>query len=161
VIRSLDELGYYLLAGAAEEAGRDPDAVRVWSVLATVGDHLPEDVRLKKTVARLATYLQLHGDLMVETNRWDPEILRRFRADPVVSGFAGPIDALVSRAQVAHIAELIPDEWLEPAATGSPDQCATRVRRELDLGADRVILHGSTPSELEPIVGAYRGALTR
>ena len=26
---------------AAEEAGRDPDRVRVWSCFATVGDHLP------------------------------------------------------------------------------------------------------------------------
>ena len=38
----------------AEEAGRDPDSIRIWSVLATVGDHIAEDVRLKKTVGRLA-----------------------------------------------------------------------------------------------------------
>jgi probable F420-dependent oxidoreductase len=43
---------------AAEKAGRDPDRVKVWSCFATVGDHLPEELRLKKTVARLATYLQ-------------------------------------------------------------------------------------------------------
>ena len=30
---------------------------------------IPEDVRLKKTVGRLATYLQGYGDLMVTTNR--------------------------------------------------------------------------------------------
>ena len=30
---------------AAEEAGRDPTTVRVWSCFATVGDHLPEDLR--------------------------------------------------------------------------------------------------------------------
>ena len=35
---------------AAEQAGRDPASVEVWSVLATIGDHLPEDIRLKKTV---------------------------------------------------------------------------------------------------------------
>ena len=57
---------------AAEEAGRDPAKVRVWSCFATVGDHLPEEVRLKKTVGRLATYLQGYGDLMVRTNNWDP-----------------------------------------------------------------------------------------
>jgi alkanesulfonate monooxygenase SsuD/methylene tetrahydromethanopterin reductase-like flavin-dependent oxidoreductase (luciferase family) len=33
---------------AAEKAGRDPDSVRVWSCFATVGDHLPEELRLKK-----------------------------------------------------------------------------------------------------------------
>jgi probable F420-dependent oxidoreductase len=40
---------------AAEEAGRDPASVRVWSCFATVGDHLPEDARLTKTVGRLGT----------------------------------------------------------------------------------------------------------
>ena len=69
---------------AAEKAGRDPDSVRVWSCFATVGDHLPEELRLKKTVARLATYLQGYGDLLVQTNDWDPAVLQRFREDSVV-----------------------------------------------------------------------------
>jgi probable F420-dependent oxidoreductase len=67
---------------AAEQAGRDPDSVRVWSCFATVGDHLPEELRLKKTVARLATYLQGYGDLLVKTNDWDPAVLERFRPTP-------------------------------------------------------------------------------
>src|SRR5688572_20116779 len=69
---------------AAEAAGRDPGAVRIWSCYATVHDGLPDDLRLKKTVGRLATYLQGYGDLMVTTNGWDPAVLDRFRADPVV-----------------------------------------------------------------------------
>ncbi len=55
-----------------------------------------------------------------------------------------------------HIATLIPDEWLAPAATGSPEQCVATVRRQFDLGADAVILHGATPTELAPVVDAYR-----
>jgi len=141
---------------AAERAGRDPARVRVWSVLATVGDHLPEELRLTKTVARLATYLQGYGELMVATNHWDPLVLQRFRADPVVQSIGGGIDAKATAEQIAHIAGLIPDEWLEPAATGSPGQCVQRIRKEFDLGADAVILHGATPAELEPIVGEYR-----
>ena len=74
---------------AAEKAGRDPAAVRVWSCFATVGDHLPEELRLKKTVARLATYLQGYGDLLVKTNNWDPAVLQRFRDDSVVTSVAG------------------------------------------------------------------------
>jgi probable F420-dependent oxidoreductase len=143
---------------AAEEAGRDPDAVRVWSCFATVGGHVPAEQQLKKTVARLATYLQFYGDLMVDTNRWDPAVLERFRADPVVGSFEEMIDGRASSEQIEHIAELIPDEWLEPAATGTPEQCVARVEREFALGADRVILHGATPDELGPIVGAYRTA---
>ncbi|WP_109527092.1 MULTISPECIES: TIGR03857 family LLM class F420-dependent oxidoreductase [Nocardia] len=141
---------------AAEEAGRDPDAVRVWSCFATVGDHLPEELRLKKTVARLATYLQGYGDLLVRTNDWDPAVLQRFRADAVVNSIPGGIDHKASAAQIEHIATLLPEEWLEVSATGSAAQCVDRIRREFDYGADAVIMHGCTPDELEPIVTSYR-----
>ncbi|WP_407664627.1 TIGR03857 family LLM class F420-dependent oxidoreductase [Mycolicibacterium anyangense] len=143
---------------AAEQAGRDPATVRVWSCFATVGDHLPEELRLKKTVARLATYLQGYGDLIVGTNGWDPAVLQKFRDDKVVQSIPGGIDHKATADQIQHIATLIPDEWLEPSATGSPQQCVARVRKEFDYGADAVILHGATPDELEPIVSAYRTA---
>lgn len=141
---------------AAEEAGRDPDAVRVWSCYATVGDHLPEAVRLRKTVGRLGGYLQGYGDLLVRTNGWDPAVLERFRADPVVASVPGAIDGKATDEQLEHIATLIPDEWLAAAATGSASQCAEAVLRQFDLGADGVILHGASPAELAPVVGAYR-----
>ncbi|HEX5616487.1 MAG TPA: TIGR03857 family LLM class F420-dependent oxidoreductase [Acidimicrobiia bacterium] len=141
---------------AAAEAGRDPASVRIWSCYATVHDGLPEALRLKKTVGRLATYLQGYGDLLVETNRWDPAVLERFRADPVVSSFPGAIDAKADTETLEHVATLLPDEWLEPAATGDPERCARRALRQFDLGVDGVILHGATPSELEPVVTAYR-----
>lgn len=141
---------------AAEQAGRDPASVRVWSCFATVGDHLPEELRLKKTVARLATYLQGYGDLLVSTNNWDPAVLQRFREDAVVTSIPGGIDHKATAEQIEHIATLIPDEWLEPSATGSARQCVDRIRKEFGYGADAVILHGATPDELEPIVAAYR-----
>ncbi len=141
---------------AAEQAGRDPATVKVWSCFATVGDHLPEDVRLKKTVGRMATYLQAYGDLMVETNRWDPKPLERFRSDDVVTSFRGAIDQVATTDQLEHIATLLPDDWLAPAATGSPEQCAKAVHGQLELGADAVILHGASPDELAPVVKAYR-----
>ena len=55
---------------AAAEAGRDPAAVRIWSCYATVHDGLAAELQLKKTVGRLATYLQGYGDLLVSTNGW-------------------------------------------------------------------------------------------
>ena len=100
---------------AAERAGRDPATVKVWSCLATVPDHLPEPVRLNKTVGRLATYLQAYGDLMVTTNGWDPAVLARFRADPLVAGFRGALDASASTEQLEHVATLLPDELADPA----------------------------------------------
>lgn len=141
---------------AAEAAGRDPDSVRVWSCFATIGDHLAEDVRLKKTVGRLATYLQAYGDLMVETNRWDPDVLRRFRDDEFVRTFRGALDSTATTSELEHVAGLIPAEWLAPAATGSPERCVAAIRGQFDLGVDGVILHGASPSDLAPIVEEYR-----
>ncbi len=141
---------------AAEQAGRDPGSVRIWSCYATIHDGLPEDLRLRKTVGRLATYLQGYGDLLVATNGWDPEVLARFRADQVVTSVPGAIDAKADEAALEHIATLLPEEWLEPAATGSPQRCAERVLRQFDLGVDGVIMHGATPGELAPVVEAYR-----
>lgn len=143
---------------AAEQAGRDPDSVRVWSCLATIGDHIDEPLRLKKSVGRLATYLQAYGDLMVTTNRWDPDVLTRFRADDMVNSIKGAIDGIATTEQLEHIATLIPDEWLAPAATGSATECAEEVNRQVELGADRVILHGATPTQLAPIIAEYRAA---
>ncbi|CAJ1581028.1 TIGR03857 family LLM class F420-dependent oxidoreductase [[Mycobacterium] wendilense] len=153
---------------AAEAAGRDPAQVEVWSCLATIGDHLPEELRLRKTVGRLATYLQGYGDLMVRTNNWDPAVLERFRQDPIVQSFQPPGGALkvidspsTTVEQLEHIATLLPDEWLAPSATGSPAQCATTVKNQLDLGADGVILHGASPTELKPILPEYRAIRSR
>ncbi len=141
---------------AAEKAGRDPASVRIWSCYATVHDGLPDAVRLKKTVGRLASYLQGYGDLLVRTNHWDPAVLARFRADEVVSRFRGSIDALADQATLEHIATLLPSEWLEPAAVGPAQHCADRVLRQFDLGVDGVIMHGATPQDLAPVVEAYR-----
>ncbi len=82
-------------------------------------------------------------------------MLARFRADAVVSSFRGALDA-TDTATLEHVATLLPDEWLEPSATGSPPRCAERVLRQFDLGVDGVIMHGATPTELAPVVEAYR-----
>ena len=141
---------------AAEKAGRDPKSVRVWSCFATIGDHLPHPVRLKKTVGRMATYLQAYGDLMVKTNRWDGAVLQRFRANKLVANFQGAIDQRATTEELEQIAELIPAEWLAPAASGSPQQCVAKIQGQFDLGCDGVILHGASPDDLAPIVEAYR-----
>lgn len=141
---------------AAEQAGRDPSAVRIWSCFATVPDTLDDEARLRRTVGRLATYLQGYGDLMVRTNAWDPAVLERFRADELVATFPGAIDANATVDQLEHLATLLPAEWLAPAATGSASACADAVAGQFDLGVDGVILHGSTPAELEDVVAAHR-----
>lgn len=154
---------------AAETAGRDPAKVEVWSVTATIGDHLPEELRMRKLVGRLATYLQgSFGDLLAQKNNWDPQVLKRFHEDPVVQSFHPANGAIrvidspsTSIQQLAHIATLLPPEWLAPAATGSPQQCAATIKNKLDIGADGVILHGASPAELTPIMPAYQAIRDR
>jgi probable F420-dependent oxidoreductase len=141
---------------SAEQAGRDPNTVKVWSCLATIGDHIDPALRLKKTVGRLATYLQAYGDLMVRTNNWDPEVLKRFRADEFVKTFPGALDAKGTTEDLERVAPLIPEEWLAPSATGTPEQCVAAIRNQFALGCDGVIMHGATPTELAPIVTAYK-----
>ncbi len=141
---------------AALDAGRDPASVQVWSCFATVGDHIAPELQLKKTVGRLATYLQGYGDLLVRTNNWDPGVLERFRADQFVAGFRGGFDTLGTTEDLERIAPLIPDEWLAPMASGTPQQCVAAIQGQFDLGCDGVILHGATPDELAPVVAAYR-----
>jgi probable F420-dependent oxidoreductase len=140
---------------SALEAGRNPDDVKVWSCFATIGDHIDPALRLKKTVGRLATYLQAYGDLMVRTNNWDPAVLQRFRDDEFVRSFPGALDAKGTTQDLERVAPLIPDEWLAPSAQGTPEQCVAAIRHQFALGCDGVIMHGATPKELAPIVRAY------
>ena len=74
----------------------------------------------------------------------------------MVRTFPGALDAKADTATLEHVAQLLPDEWLEPAALGSPQHCAERVLHQFDLGVDGVIMHGATPDELAPVVEAYR-----
>lgn len=141
---------------AAEKAGRNPDEVKVWSCYAVVGDHLPAEVRMKKLVGRMGTYMQGYGDLLVKVNGWDPSVLQRFREDDVVKSVPGAIDGVATMEQLEHIATLIPESWLSAAATGSVENCVAKIRQQFDLGCDGVILHGCSPEQLAPVVQHYR-----
>jgi 5,10-methylenetetrahydromethanopterin reductase len=142
---------------SAEKAGRDPASVRVWAVLATVHDGLPEELRLRKLVGRLATYLQGYGAVLVRANEWDDADLERFRADELVQGYPGAFDAIGTVEELAHLRDdVLPASWLAASATGDPASCARRVQDQLDAGADSVILHGATPNELAPVLEAWR-----
>ena len=145
------------IRNAAADAGRDPASVRIWAVLATVTDDLPEETRLRKLVGRLATYLQGYGEVLVRANGWDPAVLERFRTDELVQGYPGAFDAVGTVDELTQLRDrVLPAEWLAASATGSPADCAGRVVDQLAAGADSVILHGATPVELAPVVAAYR-----
>jgi probable F420-dependent oxidoreductase len=144
-----------LVRGGAERAGRDPASVKVWSVLAVACD-ASEERLLRLLTARMATYLQApgYGDLLFAINGWDPAALAAFRQHPAVRAIPGAIDAVASVEQLREIRALIRPEWL-PAAAGDAATCARRIEDQFAAGADGVILHASTATELAPAVEAY------
>jgi 5,10-methylenetetrahydromethanopterin reductase len=145
------------IRASAERSGKDPARVRVWSVLATVEEAIPEEQRLRKLVGRLATYLQGYGEVLVRANGWDLADLERFRDDELVQGYPGAFDAIGTVHELTHLRDdVLPREWLAASATGSAAECARRIQDQLDAGADSVVLHGATPTELAPVLAAWR-----
>ena len=142
----------------AERAGRDPDAIRIWSCLAAVPDGLSEEDHVRRGVGRLVTYFQAYGDTLVSVNGWDPAPWERLRASEVftTAAAAGAIDASADTETLLRLADLVPEEWLAASARGRPEDAAATIVRELQLGCHSVILHGAEPHELAPMVAAYR-----
>lgn len=140
-----------------ERIGRDPAEVRIWSCYATIcTDNMPEDVILRKTVGRLSGYMQGYPELLVRTNGWDEAPIKAFRESEDVRSMRGAIDTYATPEQLRRIGELLPAEWLEPAAIGTAAECAAAVDRQFDLGVDGVIMHGASPDQLRTVVQEYR-----
>jgi 5,10-methylenetetrahydromethanopterin reductase len=145
-----------LVQEGAEAAGRDPDKVKIYSVLATALNPDREDY-LRKFVARMATYMQAPGyaEMLIDLNGWDISVLDEFRADKTVASMLGGIDSVATLEQLEEISALIPSEWLT-AASGSATECAQAWKNQFSNGADGVVIHGSTPTQFAPILDAYR-----
>ncbi|HVT69738.1 MAG TPA: TIGR03857 family LLM class F420-dependent oxidoreductase, partial [Trebonia sp.] len=64
-------------------------------------------------------------------------------------------DFVRTRDQLTDAATTLPAEWLaSSAAVGSPEHCVGRFAEYLAAGADELVLHGSTPDQLPPVIGA-------
>ncbi|MAH24527.1 MAG: TIGR03857 family LLM class F420-dependent oxidoreductase [Gammaproteobacteria bacterium] len=136
-------------------AGRKSGEVKNWSVYATCCD-VSEETYLRHIVARLASYLQIpgYGEMLVQINGWDPEVLRSFRESVAVRKVGGFIDSVATIAQLAEIERIIPQEW-RPAAVGNARQCAEAWLTQFEAGADGIIVHASTPEEFAPVLAEY------
>ncbi|HEX4361890.1 MAG TPA: TIGR03857 family LLM class F420-dependent oxidoreductase [Pseudonocardia sp.] len=142
---------------AAELAGRDPDALRVWAMLVTACDQ-PEEQILLRVVRRMTAYLQWpgYGELIVAANGWDPAVLRRVRQHPLLADRMADT-ASFSTDELRALAELYPESWLRDGASiGDAAHCAERARRQLAAGAHRVILHGNAPADLDGVLREFR-----
>jgi probable F420-dependent oxidoreductase len=139
---------------AAVAAGRDPSAVRVYATVVVAPDLTLEEEEAI-VGGRAVTYFQIpsFGDQLAGVNGWDVKALDRLRSHPQLAGIRGSADNVFTRAQLTEVSRLLPREWLETgAAVGSAATCARRLHEYLDAGADELVLHGSTPELLGPLV---------
>jgi len=140
----------------AEQAGRDPNAVQVWSCLVTAAD-LPEPVELRHVVRRMTTYMQIpgYGELIVRANGWDPTVLDRVRAHPVLEGRIADATEFTDD-ELRALRDVYPESWLRDSnAVGSAAHCARRIVDQFDAGAAGVVLHASSPDQMTRLLDAY------
>ncbi|MFT5033661.1 MAG: 5,10-methylenetetrahydromethanopterin reductase [Bermanella sp.] len=146
-----------IIDDGARRAGRDPQSVKLCSVMATLVKPTREEY-LKKIVGRMATYMQAPGyvEMLVALNGWDISVLEDFRQQSVIATMPGGIDSVATLEQLEEISTLIPVEWLAAVAIGSEQECAARLLKELDYGADEICIHASTPREFAGVLESYR-----
>ncbi|WP_409330839.1 TIGR03857 family LLM class F420-dependent oxidoreductase [Trujillonella humicola] len=140
----------------AEQAGRDPSSVTVWATVVTASG-LPPEEEAAVVGARAVTYYQIpgFGEQLAEANGWDTAPLATLRAHPQLAGIKGAADSVRTRSELTEAATALPGHWVSAAsAVGSPDECAERLAAYRAAGADELLLHGSTPRQLCPVVAA-------
>ena len=133
----------------AERAGRDPDAIRIWSCLAAVPDGLSEEDQRPprcRPAGHLLPGVRRHarlGQRLGPGRLGAAQDLRAVHRRQPSAG--GAIDATASTETLLRLGEMVPDEWLDASAHGRPEDAARTIARELELGCHSVILHGAEP----------------
>jgi 5,10-methylenetetrahydromethanopterin reductase len=143
---------------AAAAAQRDREAVRIYATVVVAPDLPPEEEEVV-VGGRAVTYFQIpsFGERLAGVNNWDTAPLDRLRAHPLLEGVRGSADNVFTREELTEVSRVLPREWLETgAAVGSAATCARRIREYLDAGADELVLHGSTPELLGPLLQHVR-----
>jgi probable F420-dependent oxidoreductase len=151
-----------IVRDAAVKAGRDPMSVRIYHNIIVAPD-LPPEEEEAVVRGRAITYFELpgFGDLIVDINGWDKSVLDRIRAHPKIASLNGkPADQAYTRQELVEVGRILPQKWIdEGAAVGSAAQCADQLMAYLDAGADEILLHGSAPKDMGPLVGELKRAL--
>lgn len=146
-----------IVRNAAEEAGRERNACKIWATLVVAADQ-SEDETLAIGPARLLTYVHMagYGELLCDSNHWDASILKEIREHPLFEG-GKTADQDFTRYETAQVTSLFPDHWMpDSAALGSAEHCAQRINDQFDAGADGVLFHGSVAKQVGSLLDAYR-----
>lgn len=151
-----------IVRDAAQKAGRDPMSVRIYHNIIVAPD-LPAEEEAAVVRGRAITYFELpgFGDMIVDINGWDKAVLDQIRAHPQIASLNGkPADQAYTRQELVEVGKILPQKWIdEGAAVGSAAQCADQLMDYLDAGADEILLHGSSPKDMGPLVGELKRAL--
>jgi 5,10-methylenetetrahydromethanopterin reductase len=147
----------------AEEAGRDPASVRIWTIVVTACDTTEENY-LNWVIRRMNTYLMFPPmmEKVCEMNGWDyqkaKELLQALKEiDKDTSGDTVG-DEKTSRDinDLRKMEALYPRHWItEGNAVGNAETCAKAVADRFAAGADSVLFHGSHPRALKSLMEVW------
>jgi probable F420-dependent oxidoreductase len=147
---------------AAEQAGRDPNAVRIYHNIVVAPD-LDRDEEEAVVGGRAITYFQTpgFGEVIVEANGWDAEVLTKIRTHKLFANIGEKnADQAFTREQLVEVSREIPQDWYDQgAAVGTATVCAKKLCAFLDAGVDEILLHGSSPFSMGPLTDELRKAL--
>jgi probable F420-dependent oxidoreductase len=147
-----------LVRKAAEEAGRDPRAVRIYAEIAIApdADAAAAVSPIRSSIRwRAFRYFSVRdiGTQLIAMNGWDMAPMEQLLADPRLLDIEDQ-----PRAQDAmhEAVSLMPPQWLEQgAAAGSAHAVARRLAQYRAAGADELVLQGTTLEFLGPVVREY------
>lgn len=150
-----------IVRDAASAAGRDPAAVKIYATVITVPDTLPFEARVDMLEARAVSYfMHRHVGLpIVTTNGWSEAPLDLIAAAGLSDLEFSIGDPVLKRQRMAESAGLLPSDWFtEGAAVGSVTHCVKRLAEYVDVGADYILLHGTTPDQQADIIAGLRAS---
>ena len=149
---------------AAEEAGRDPASVRIWTILVAACD-VPEEAMLRYVIRRMNTYILFPPmfDGICAANHWDKNeaialraALAEFDAANKTGGTMGDEATTRDLNQLRQMAALYPQHWITNGnAVGTGEDGARAALSRLQAGADGILFHGSPPKELATVLTAW------
>lgn len=143
---------------AAEEAGRDPAAVKIYTEVVVAPDAGEAEIVAAVRI-RAVTYFTVRdlGGQLIAMNGWDPKPMERLLADPRFLNIEGQKGTHAElRERMREAIGVLPSHWLEEgAAAGSAHAVAQRLLQYRSAGADEIVLHGTTTDRLGPLVRAY------
>ena len=145
---------------AADQAGRDPAAVRIYAEVVVAPDATAAEIHPPLSSRSHLLHRPRSGLADIAMNGWDPVPMEQLLADPRYLNIEGQKGTHAElRERMREAIGVLPPHWLEQgAAAGSSSAVARRLIEYRDAGADEIVLHGTTPDRLGPLVRAYEQA---